>query len=115
MIENGGANPSDSYSALERAKEKYANSEKGKTAFRRYAVSDKGKATRQRYFQSEKGQAALLRYYLSEKAESARQKRQALIKLFRKLDKYLRNNPEGTIESFFETIQVEETTEVGRI
>lgn len=96
--------PNDSCSALEKAKEKYVNSEKGKASYRRYALSEKGKLSKKKYFESEIGKAALFRYYVSEKAETARQQRQALIKLFRKLDKYLRNNPDKTTEDYFNSI-----------
>ena len=79
---------------------KYERSESGKARQKRYFQSEAGKAAKNRYFQSERGQAALLRYYLSEKAESTRQKRQALIKLFRQADNWLKDNPDKTIEDF---------------
>lgn len=94
----------DTYLATERAKEKYRKSDLGKVAKNRYDNSESGKAARKRYLTSEKGKEALLRYYLSEKAETIRQQRQALIKLFRKLDKYLRKNPEKTIEDYFNSL-----------
>jgi len=79
---------------------KYWASEGGREAQNRYFQTEAGKEARERYLNSEKGQQALLRYYLSEKAETTRQKRQALIKLFRRLDKYLRENPDKTIEDY---------------
>jgi hypothetical protein len=95
----------DTYLATERAKEKYRKSDLGKAAKNRYDHSDSGQAARKRYLESEKGKEALLRYYLSEKAESTRQRRQALIKLFRKLDKYLRKYPDKTIEDYFNSLK----------
>ena len=92
----------DTYAATERAKEKYRKSDLGKAAKRRYDNSEGGKAARKRYLTSEKGKEALLRYYLSEKAETARQQRQSLVKLFRRIDKYLRRNPDKTIEDYFD-------------
>ena len=93
--------PKDSYAKIEKAQKKYRNSEKGKELITRYNQSDAGRATREKYLKSELGRKALLRYYLSEKAETARQKRQALLKLFRRLDKYLRENPDKSIEDYF--------------
>ena len=94
----------DSLTALDKAKEKYRNSILGKTAQKRYAQSKLGKEARKRYFESEKGKAALLRYYLSEKAETQRQKHRTLEKLFRLIVKYLKANPEATIEEALETL-----------
>jgi len=84
----------DSYTKFEETQERYWKSEKGREAKRRYNLSDAGKNSRERYLKSEKGQEALLRYYLSEQAETTRQKRQALIKLFRLIDKYIKNHPD---------------------
>ena len=95
----------DTYASTERAKEKYRRSDLGKAAKKKYDNSEGGKVTRKKYLTSEKGKAALLRYYLSERAETARQKRQSLIKLFRRLDKYLRSNPEKTIEDYFDLMK----------
>ena len=92
--------PKDSFAKVEEAQAKWRGTEKGKEATKRWNNSDAGKESRERYLKSEKGQEALLRYYLSERAESTRQKRQALIKLFRKLDKYLKLYPDNTIEDF---------------
>ena len=80
---------------------RYWASEGGRGAQNRYFQTDAGKEARVRYLKSEKGQAALLRYYLSEKAETTRQKRQALIKLFRQANKWLKLNSDKTIEDFF--------------
>ena len=91
----------DSYSKFEKTQARYWNSEAGKAAKKRYNLSEAGKATRKKYLDSENGQKALLRYYLSEKAETTRQKRQALLKLFRQLDNYLRANPDKTMEDYF--------------
>lgn len=94
----------DSLSALDRAKEKYRKSEGGKAAKNRYDQSEGGKAARKRYLESEKGKEALLRYYLSEKAVTQRQQNSALLKLFRRLDKYLQRNPNKTIEDYFNSL-----------
>lgn len=95
-------------SAIERAKEKYRNSDLGKAAKKRYDQSDLGKAARRRYLDSEKGKAALLRYYLSERAESVRQQHHALNKLFKKLDDFLKANPDKTTEDYFDSIKEDE-------
>lgn len=91
----------DSYEKFEKAQKKYENSEAGRARKIKYNQSDSGKEARERYLKTEKGQGALLRYYLSEKAETTRQKRQALLKLFRQLDNYLREHPDKTIEDYF--------------
>lgn len=98
----------DSYSKYERAQERYWNSEAGKAAKKRYNLSEKGKDARKKYLESENGKKALLRYYLSEKAGTTRQQRQALLKLFRKLDNYLKENPEKTMEDYFNSLAKEE-------
>jgi hypothetical protein len=97
----------DAYDKIERAKKKYNSSEKGKAAINRYFSSEKGKEARKRYLNSEKGREALLRYYNSEKAKTARERRQALLKLFRRADKYLKENPGKTIEDFLKEINNE--------
>lgn len=90
----------DSDEKFQKTQKKYESSEAGKARKTRFNQSDGGKESREKYLKSDLGQAALLRYYLSEKAETTRQKRQALIKLFRKLDRYLKENPDKTIEDF---------------
>ena len=97
----------DSYSKYEKAQERYWNSEAGKAAKKRYNLSEKGKDARKKYLESENGRKALLRYYLSEKAETTRQKRQALLKLFRRLDNYLKENPEKSMQDFFDSLTKE--------
>ena len=97
----------DSYSKVEAAQERYRNTEKGKTAKKRYDQSESGKTARMRYLKSEQGKAALLRYYHSEKAQTQRQQRQATLKLFRKLDKFLELHPDKSIEDFFRAIKGE--------
>ena len=91
----------DSYTKFEETQKRYWNSPAGKATKQRYTQSELGRENQRRYFESEKGKEALLRYYLSEKAETTRQKRQALLKLFRQLDKYLRKYPDKTTEDFF--------------
>ena len=95
----------ESYEKYLENQKRYWASEAGRKAQNRYFQSDAGKVARDRYFNSEKGKEALLRYYLSEKAETTRQKRQALIKLFRQADKWLRFHPDTTIEDFFTQLQ----------
>jgi len=90
----------DSYSKFEKTQKKFRSSDKGKAVWTRFNLSDKGKDARKKYLESENGRKALLRYYLSQKAETTRQQRQALIKLFRRLDKYLKSNPDKTMEDF---------------
>jgi len=91
----------DSYEKYLENQKKYWASEKGREAQNKYFQTDAGKTARERYFNSEKGREALLRYYLSEKAETTRQRRQALIKLFRRIDNYLKLHPDATIEEYF--------------
>jgi len=98
----------DPYDKIEKAQERYRKSEKGRGAQKRYNQTLKRKETRDRYFKSELGQKALLRYYLSEKAKTTRQQRQALLKLFRRLDKYLKENSEKTIEDYFKQLKPQE-------
>jgi len=89
---------------MERNRKRYEGSEKGKAKNKRWNQSDRGKESRKKYLDSELGQAAILRYLLSEKAETQRQKRRALEKLFRLTDKYLKENPEATIEEALRNI-----------
>lgn len=89
---------------IERAQKRYWSSEAGKATNRRYNLSEKGKDARKKYLESENGKKALLRYYLSEKAETTRQKRQALLKLFRQLDNFLRAHPEKTFQDALEQL-----------
>lgn len=94
--------PKDTYAPVEEAQKRYLRTEKGKSAKKRYDQSNQGKDARKRYLESEKGKAALLRYYLSEKAQNQREQRKALMKLFRKLDTFLQENPDKSMDEFFE-------------
>ena len=96
--------PKDTYTPVEEAQKRYLNSEKGKSAVKRYQQSESGKAAQRRYLESEKGKAALLRYYLSEKAQTQREQKSAMVKLFRKLEAFLKFHPDKTTEDFFESI-----------
>lgn len=96
--------PKDTYAPVEEAQKRYLKTEKGKSAKKRYDQSEQGKSARKRYLESEKGQEALLRYYLSEKAQSQREQRKALMKLFRQLDNFTQDNPNKSMEEFFESL-----------
>ena len=74
---------------LEEAKEKYRKSEKGKEASKRYMTSPKGKEAKKKYLDSTKGQEAVLK---------AQTKKKATLKVFRDLEKALKEHPELTVE-----------------
>ncbi len=92
-------NPLDDRDPSDIAKDKYFHSEKGKAVLRKYLDSEKGKKALKRYFQSEKGKEAQLKYYQKKKAEQA-----PLQQLLEGLSKYLRDNPDNTIQDFLKEL-----------
>lgn len=94
----------DSQEKFDKTQKKYEKSAPGKARKVKWNNSDAGKNSRGKYLKSEMGQEALLRYYLSEKAETTRQQRQALLKLFRQVDKYIREHPEASPQEALEKL-----------
>jgi len=91
-------NKEESWDKIEEANKRYINSDKAKKVRSNYSKSDKGKQAAKRYRESEKGKEALQRHYLSEKGKAYRQKRQALMKAVRKVNKLLERDPNLKLE-----------------
>lgn len=93
----------DSFTKIEEASKRYWKSEKGKTVKQKYFQSEKGQTAQKKYLQSEKGKAAVLRYFLSEKGQSIRTRQKAVSSLLIQYNKFLKDNPEKTMEDFLGT------------
>lgn len=87
---------------LDEARRRWSRTVKRKEAQKRYEEKDKGQATIKRYQDSEKFKLSLQKYYFSKKGQEAHQKRERLVKDFRKVAKWLKNNPGKTYEDYLE-------------
>ncbi len=90
----------DSQEKIENANKRYLDSDKGKAAVEKYLNSEKGKEARKKYFGSEAGKAAQLKYQLSEKGQAQKDRVQFFNHLITNYNKWLKSNPEGSLEQF---------------
>lgn len=97
----------DILAAMEEAKRRYIQSDKGKETQKKWNESEAKKKSQEAYFKSEKGMTARLRYYLSEKGMNSRQRRNELQKLLRRCYKFTIANPDKTIEDFLDSLRGE--------
>ncbi len=90
----------DAQGKIEDANKRYLDSEKGRAALEKYLNSKKGKASRKKYFDSEKGKASMLKYQLSEKGKNLKDRVSFFNHLITDYNRWLKSNPDGTIEAF---------------
>ena len=78
---------------LDNATKKYNKSENRKRAQERYAASPRGQAATQRFAQTEKAKLIVQKYQQTPKGQASLLARRGLVKDFRKVAKWLRDNP----------------------
>ena len=97
------------------ARQKFWASPKGREIQKIYFKTEKGKLAQDRYQQSVKGQLTLRRYYYSNKGQEAHQRHQTKVKTFKKIDKWLKENPDKTIQDALLALDYQPTTGRGPI
>lgn len=90
---------------LDKAKQRYFKSKKGRKAQRRYHQSEAGKTASRRYFSSEKGKMVQLRYALSPKGQLVQECKRRDRTLARALSRYLKEHPGKTVEDFLKEVR----------
>jgi len=85
---------------VDEAQRKYNKSPKFKAALKRYRSTDKGQAANRRFAQSEKSKLVNQRYRFSEKGRSAHETRSKLVKDFRAVARWLKDNPGKTMDDY---------------
>lgn len=92
---------------LDASQRKYNKTPKLRAAQKRYKETPKGKAAQQKYTQSEKFKLACQKYYCSDKGQVSYLGRRQLVKDFRGLARWLKNNPGKTFDDWSKEQEVE--------
>ena len=102
-------NPPDDITQI--ARKKFWASPRGREIQSAYFQTERGKEALRRHQKSVKGRLTLRRYYYSDKGQEAHQKHQSKVRLFKRIDTWLKANPNSTTQDALAAIQEEDKNE----